>query len=193
VAIITGAQLKDYAHNDVTLLDDAYYTLAATGAEEWINDYCQRSFPVASASSARSYAPVDGSGVLFIHDCTTITSVVDNSVTLTLDTDYQKEPLTVAADGTAVPYYRLRRLSSYWYNSTPGKATVVVTATWGWTAVPSRVTEAAYIIGKDILMQRNISNGVAGFDGFGAVRVRTNPIAMQLLDGLRHPAAFGFA
>ncbi len=83
-----------------------------------------------------------------------------------------------------IPYEEINLVSRYWsWGFT--EALITVTATWGWPAIPSKVKMAALIIGKDILKQRDVNSGVAGFGEFGAVRVRQNPIAVGMLERLR--------
>lgn len=194
MAIITGDDLKNYMRNETVAVDDAPYSLAAAGAEESVNGYCQRQFVVAGgAATARLFmAPRSPSEVLRIHDCTTITAVSDNGTALA-GTDWRAEPLNgLGWDGLAVPFEQLRRVSGYWFLPV-GTATVSVTATWGWATIPSKVKMAALIIGKDIVKQRDINSGVAGFGEFGAVRVRQNAIAMGMLDGFRRIETMGIA
>jgi hypothetical protein len=196
VALITADELKQYMHNEIVGLDDAVYELAAQSAEQSINDHCQRAFTVAgSTADARVYVPT-GHAILRIHDCTEITSVVDTvrATTYVAGTDYQAEPLNgLAASGEARPYDMLRRLGGCWPVNSDNQASITVTAKWGWAAVPTRVKMACFVIAKDILKQRDVNSGVAGFAEFGAVRVRTNAIALELLDGLQRVEAFGFA
>jgi hypothetical protein len=192
VAYVLLDDFKEYIRDQVSV-DDAISQAALSAAEVMVNDFCQRDFTVASSSSARSYTPgAFGSQILRIHDCTAITSVVENGTTLSASA-YQSEPLNqVSWSGLARPIEQLRRVGSYWFHY-DSRLTVVVTATWGWTATPSPVVESTKIIAKDILQQRNNNSGVAGFGEFGAVRVRMNPIALDLLAPLRRAEAFGLA
>jgi hypothetical protein len=81
-------------------------------------------------------------------------------------------------------------LTGAWYVWN-GKASVSVTATWGWATTPAPAIEAVKILAKDILHQRDNRSGVAGFGEFGAVRVRQNPYVAMLLDPLRRAQQFG--
>jgi hypothetical protein len=165
-------------------------TSALNSAEAMVNDFCQRTFLVASSPSARSYTPHrPGEYVLRIHDCTTVTSVTESGGTVST-ADYQTEPVTKSWAGLTVPIEQLRRYWTCWrYDE--GFARISVTATWGWTATPDAVIEATKIIAKDILQQRNNNSGVAGFGEYGAVRVRMNPIAIDLLQPYQRAEAFG--
>jgi hypothetical protein len=190
---VSLAQFKDYCRADSSIggADDATLQAALDAAEESVNSYCQRTFAVASVTpSARSYSPYTfGSSVLFIHDCTTITSVTEWGQTVTTD-QYIAEPYAPSLTGMQKPFDRLTRYRTWW-TWDYGKPQIIVTATWGWAATPSKVIEATKILAKDIYSQRNVSSGIAGFGEYGAVRVRTNPIAMGMLDSLRRSEALG--
>lgn len=189
MAIVTIDAFKLYVENQRTGADNtARLQSALDAAHVAVYSYLGRSCEVASGSSARVYAP-DGDEVLQIHDCTTITSVVENGVTLTAGTQYQPEPLNgVTFAGLPWPYEQLRRLNSFiWYTdpSTYGKATVTVTATWGWSAAPAPAVEAVKIVGKDIALARELKGDVAGFAEFGAVRIRQNAQVVAMLEDYR--------
>jgi hypothetical protein len=184
----------EYVRDYVGTSDSAVHAAALLAAEELVDQYTQRSFNVASGTpSARVFTPARShQAMLRIDDCVSVTSIVDNDNTLTA-ADYQLEPLNGQnRAGAFRPYEAIRRLNGTWAYSA-GEALCVVTADWGWEAVPSAVVEATKITGRDILQQRNTTSGVAGFDQFGAVAVRLNPIAMTLLAPLRHVEAFGIA
>lgn len=190
---VTLAQFKDYARNEITASDDTVLQLAIDSAEMLVNNFCGRTFYVAGAASARSYTPdTAGANVLRIHDCTTVTSIVESGATLDA-ASYQLEPINgITPAGDTRPYERVRRYGGTWFWD-DAKARITVTATWGWASTPYRVQEATYIVAKDIYQQRNTNAGVAGFGEFGAVRVRMNPIVIDLLTPLRRAEAIGIA
>lgn len=185
-------EFSDYVRDQMSGTDDTVKQRALDAAEQMINEFCQRSFAVAGSATARSYSPESWqASTLRIHDCTTVTSVVENGSTLAVGTEYQCEPLNLLTwSGAARPIEQLLRYRMPWYYDA-GKASVVVTGTWGWSATPAQVIEATKVIAKDIIQQRNNNSGVAGFGDFGAVRVRMNPIAVDLLRPLRRVEAFG--
>lgn len=187
-------QFRAYAR-DSTVADDALYTIALNGGHRSVGDYCKRWFDVASGTpSARSYAPASRtSQVLRIHDCVEVTSVVDDGCDLRVAADYQLEPINGIDElGIACPYDQIRRYNDYWTHD-QGFARCVITADWGWAATPDSVIEATLIVAKDLLQQRNNNSGVAGFGDFGAVRVRANPMAVDLLEPLRRSESWGIS
>lgn len=192
MAIVTLATFKDYARNELGAADDAAIQAALDAAHYSAYDYCGRSFEAAGAASARSFVPV-AFDVLRIDDCASITSVVNNGSTVTT-IDYQTEPVGGRSlSGAYRPIEQLRMINGGSWYVDGGKATVTVTATWGWSAAPPAAIEAVKVLAKDILHQRDNRSGVAGFGEFGAVRVRQNPYVAMLLDPLRRVSAFGVA
>jgi len=190
---LTETELKTYMRSELTT-DDASYLAAILTAEAIIDNACGRRFDVATSSSARSY--IASGGVLqFIHDCTTITSVVENGATLTTAVDYQPEPLNnLWASGETVPFCVLRRLSYYgrkWYNmyGIPGQATIVVTAAWGWQAIPAQVKESAKIIAKDVYLNRDTTGfGLVAITDAGGIGTRENRVVQEMVTNYQHPA-----
>ncbi len=189
---VTEELFADYVRDHVGTADLSVRAAALLAAESTVNEFCQRSFAVALGTpSTRYFTPKNVDQlVVRIHDCVSVTSIVDDTATVAA-ADYQLEPVNaVSWSGEACPYEQVRRLNSYWAFSA-GEALVAITADWGWSAVPDAVVEATKIIGRDILMQRNVTNGVAGFDSMGVVRVRMNAIAQDMLTPYRRAEAFG--
>ena len=177
-AYVTLATFKSYIENKRTgTANDDRLQAALDAAHRGIDDFLGRTMSVAGSASARSYAP-DGDELLTIHDCTTITSVTENGLTLTANVDYQAEPLNgITETGATWPYWQLRRLNGYgWYTNPPtyGAVTVSVNAAWGWAAIPYPVVEACKMLAKDIAAARELRGDVAGFGEYGVVRIRQN-------------------
>jgi hypothetical protein len=190
---LSVATYREWSGN-TTAPSTALVQAAIDAAEAAINDHCARYFAVAHASTAtaRLYTP-DAGSVLRIHDCVAVTAITDDGTTLT-STQYQLEPVNnLAASGLAVPYDQIRRLDGYTWSRDYGRATVSVTARWGWSALPAQYTEATKILVGDIINQASIKNGVVGFGEFGAVRVRENPMVTALLSSLVRVEAWGIA
>jgi len=175
---------KDWARDEVSV-DDDLIDQAINAAELAIDNALQRRMVVvtdgAPGLSARAYVPA-ASDLLFIDDCTEVTVITDNGTTLTVGTDYQLEPLNgLSGAGESVPYYKVRRLSGCWYRD-GHKATVSVTARWGWAAIPPQVLESCKIVTQDILENRNTRFGLAGIsqEGF-SIRIRENPVVAKMI------------
>ncbi|NBU34443.1 hypothetical protein EBS40_07515 [bacterium] len=189
MAIVTIAAFQNWARNELGSADDTAIQAALDAAHYAAYDYCGRSFEVAGAASARSFVPLSWD-VLVINDCTSITSVLNDGSTVAAG-DYQAEPVGGRSVATAtVPFTRLRLLTGRWAVD-EGRASVTVTAAWGWAVAPPAAVEAVKVLAKDILQQRDTRNGVAGFGDFGSIRVRQNPYVAMLLDPLRRGDSWG--
>jgi hypothetical protein len=174
--------------------DDATISAAIESAEEAINDLVGRQMTVAGAASARVFAaPHDRCQVLEIFDCTTVTLVDDDGSTISAS-NYQLEPLNgLSSTGEAVPYNRIRLLGGANWSWEYNKATISITATWGWAELPTRYYEAVKILTADILDNRDVRNGVIGFTEYAGIRVRENPVVTSLLRRLVRGNSFGVA
>jgi hypothetical protein len=173
----------------VDITDAALIQAALDAAEGWITTYCGRQFVVAGTATTRTY-PVTYGDVLEVDDFTSATSVTVDGSTLTAST-YQLEPLnTLGTYGAQQPYWQIRRYTGWYPGSLPGKATVAVTATWGWVAIPAQVVEACKIVARDLLSSQNgNTTGFAPYTG-GTSGERA---AKMLLAPFRRAAAFGIA
>ena len=96
--------------------------------------------------------------------------------------DYELSPLNGVVDGEdGWPFYRIRPVNWTW-TCNPLRASLRVTAKWGWTAVPSAVKTACVILATEALkLAREAPFGVAGFGVDGLVRVRENPRVRDML------------
>ena len=188
--IATLDDVKDFVRTTLTGVEDDIITNSLSAAIGLINETTQRDWSVATTATARVYAPDFGSAVLRIHDCTSVTSVVENGATLTAGTSYQLEPLNGRSwSGQAVPYTQIRKLTGSWYVY-GGQATVTVTATWGWAAIPAQIVEAVKILTKDIIDHRDIRFGTQVTD-MGASRVRQASLISDLIATFRRAEAWG--
>jgi len=173
--------------------DESFVQAAIDAAEEAINDHCSRQFVVAHVSNTSTRLYVPAGQIIRIHDAVEVTVVADDGATVA-STGYQLEPLNnLTVAGETVPYDQIRRLSGYSWACDYGRATVAVTARWGWTALPAKYTEATKILTGDILAQASVRNGVVGFGEFGALRVRENPMVAFLLSRLVRAESWGIA
>lgn len=166
------------------ITDDVDNTLlqqAITSASGWVDGYCERTFGTAgtAAATARDYAPSGRYEILPIDDAFEITQVAidedlnDSFSTVLSSADFQAEPINSRAGGLTLPVMRLRPLEDgYWPMDTlPGRATVRVTARWGWSTTPAAVKQATILQAARIFTRLDSPLGVAGFGEMGAMRV----------------------
>lgn len=192
---LTVEQVKAYCRSEIPTDDDEWIEAACDAAEMTLDRECGRQFVVASGASARVYAPTNYE-VLTIHDAVSISSVVSGGATVAA-ADYQLEPLNgLTIYGESVPYTKIRLLSGSWWVGTANdkEATVSVTASWGWSAIPARIEQAALIIAKEIITNRDeVKLGLVGFSDVGGVTARTNPIVRETIQHYRRAEAWGIA
>jgi hypothetical protein len=181
-------ELKLYVDTTKTTFD-ALLTDALEAASRGIESVTHRQFNDAGSATAREYIPLS-SGIVEVDDFHTTTGLVveidsagDGSYATTLGaTGYQLLPLNgVVAGQPGWPYSQIRSTGSTWFPCTTQRATVRVTARWGWAAVPKPVKQACLIVAQEIYKTKDAPFGVAGSDQYGTIRVRENQMVMKRL------------
>lgn len=187
---ITRDQVKGWMTIQGTEYDTLIDDVVASISRE-IEDICHRQFNQETAATARVYDPVDARMVV-VDDFYTTTGLIvetdddgDGVFETTWDaTDYELRPLNGVANGrTGYPYWQIcvRQGSSKRFHQMRS-ANVRVTASWGWSAVPSAVFQAAKLVAADTFQMKDSRLGIAGSDQFGTVvRVRENVVAKNKL------------
>lgn len=179
--IVTLETFDAWARDQINA--DAPLKIAALdAAEQWVAHETGRSWVIATGTpSSRVFRPRECADLLHIDDCVSIASVTENGRTLTSGTDFIAEPLNGRNQaGAVVPFNALRRIGYYWYVDRM-KATVTVSADWGWSSVPYEVTEAVKYVAKAILDGRNIVGGTLAVSEVGAVRESDAKVARDMI------------
>lgn len=160
-------------------VDDGLIEVAIESASREIDGYCERRF--VSATATRVYMPTD-SFLVEIDDLVSLTTLKTSpdgeafSVTWT-DSDYQLEPLNGLAGGLVQPYTRIRAIGDYLFpiwdprNVNAHEATVQVTGTFGWSAVPTAIKQATILLSMRIFKRLDAPLGAIGMGDIGVVRV----------------------
>jgi len=196
LAYLTVSEMKGYIRSEQGAVDDTLLTSILDAASSAIDDYCQRSFTAyaSGGATARVFVPTD-TVLLPIYDATTVTAITEDGTTLA-STYWQAEPVNNRdGSGATVPFDRIRRIDGGTWGQTsgyPGKASISVTATWGWVSVPPRVKEACRIVAKEIAESRDARSGLVDFGDFAA-RATQSPTVARLLSALRGPGSWGMA
>jgi Phage gp6-like head-tail connector protein len=173
--------------------DDVALQAALDSATLDIEGICGRQFNDAGSATARVYYP-DDLATVTVDDFSTVSGLIvaadfSNAGTYTsiiASGNYQVEPLNGIVDGTpGWPYYRIRAIQTWyplWLTSVGfPRTSIQITAQWGWAAVPAPVILACLILAEELFKLKDAPYGVAGFDNYGAIRVRDNPKVMSLL------------
>ena len=185
-------ELKAYGFS-TTVGDRIDYASGIDAAEQQIDNMLQRRIELADTLTARVFRPVPGSTVLWLDDFTTLASIVEDGTTLVENTDFVLEPLNgkTPAGGTR-PYDRAVKVSGCWYTDGP-KATVTVTAAWGWASIPPGAKEACKVLAKAFLDGRDIKSGIVALSEAGGVSEREAKALRDFVRDYRGARSWGIA
>lgn len=159
--------------------EDARLDEALTVASRGIEHCTHRQFNAAAAAAPRLYYP-DGSGWATVDDFYTTddltieTDAGGGAWTTWAADDYELHPLNGIVDGaTGWPYWRIKAIRRPL--SCADRASLRVTAKWGWAAVPAPIKEATLILAEEIFKLRDTPFGAGGYGEYGRIRARENP------------------
>lgn len=186
-------ELRDQFGDDGSTLATSHLERAINATSRAIDQHCGRRFWLDAAVVARVYRPRDAHRVL-INDIGDTTGLIvktdttgDGTFATTWDAeDYDLEPRNadvVASGDTGAPYSfsRIVAIDDKSFLVDSRRATLQITAKFGWSAVPDDVTEACILKAASLFKRREAPFGVAGFGDFGVVRIRKDPEVMDLL------------
>jgi hypothetical protein len=183
-------EVRDQLGDDDDRLPTSLLRQAIAASSRAIDRFCGRRFWQSLAAETRVYRP-DDPYVADVHDIATTTGLVirtdtggDGSWATTWPAgDYQLEPLDAGVDGvTPHSWTRIVAVGARTFPTGSRRATLQVTARFGWSAVPDEVTSACVIKAVSLFKRRDSPEGVAGFGDFGAVRItRRDPHVAELL------------
>lgn len=175
--------------------DDSALVIAASAASKAIESFCHRRFWKDATASARlftvdpSNTPAGWSPVvtgrygitslLFVDDIADRASVqvaVDLNGTGTFGdpweaSDFQLEPLNADVKIPPLPFTSIRAINNAFPMSVNGRASVKITAKWGWPAVPAEVPQAALIACERLFKRKDAPFGVMGSADVGFTRI----------------------
>lgn len=195
-AYATVAQLREQFDDGGTALPVALLERALNATSRGIEDFCGRRFWLDPVVQTLTF-DVEWPDLLLLEGLDEIGSTTglivktDTSgngtyaTTLTLGTDFRLGPKDAAAHGPAYAWRRLeilKKTTTHWFMV--GEDNVQVTARFGWTLVPDGVEQACILRAAQIFKRRESISGVAGFDGFGVVRISRSrdPDVAELLE-----------
>jgi len=169
----TLAQIKASARIDDSV-DDDLLELAVESASRQIDAACETQF--FQTATTRIYTPQD-SYVTEIDDLVSVTTIKTSSAAdgvfdVTWQTsDYQLEPLNSLSGGIASSYNRIRAVGDYTWPIAGLEATVQVNGTFGYSSVPTAITQATILLAARIFKRNDSPLGVTGFGDIGVIRV----------------------
>lgn len=169
-------QLKVYILGGTAdVLDDASLQPALDAACDLIDGYCGRSFTAAgTAVTDRVYAP-QSCGYVSIDDATTVTGVATSATAGAFDdvwgaSDWQGEPLNGVVGGRTWPFTTVRAVGGKRF-TVGSSASVQVSGTFGWPAVPESVRQATLIQAARLFKRQGATLGITGNAETGLMRV----------------------
>lgn len=170
-------------------IDDPMLEMAIESASRQIDSYTERYFYNAG-TAVKIFAPIDN-WVCPTEDFITLTKVETSEDGESYDTewtadDWQAEPLNGRAGGLVTSYTQIRAVEDYLFPYRNGEATVRLTGTWGWSAVPIAITQATIILASRIFKRLDSPLGIISND-LGSMRVgfRLDPDVQHLIDPYR--------
>jgi hypothetical protein len=189
----TLAKVKSYLRiPDSDTVDDAGIETAINTASREIDAFTERVF-YNVGTATRTFVATDMFTV-DIDDLQSLTSLKTAANGGTFDTtfsatDYQLEPLNGVVGGiTGHPFTRIRAVGNFLFpifdtsNINYNKASVQVTGTWGFAAIPDQIEYATALYALRIWKRQEAPFGIAGFGDSGVLRVsRLDPDVSQLI------------
>lgn len=169
--------------------DDTWGGIIATEASRAIDIWCGRRFYADTNATARVYYPASPCHV-HPDDISETTSLVvktddggDGTFGTTWSTtDYQVEPLNgVRFNVTGWPYDTIRAIAGRTFPCRNARASVQITAKWGYAATPENIKTAAYILGAELFKRKDAPFGIAGVGDLGVARIREDTRVQSLL------------
>jgi hypothetical protein len=164
-------------------IDDTALTAALSTASRGIEFCTHRQFNDAGAASARVYY-VSSPRKARIDDFHTIAGLVIETdegsdgtfeTTWSSVTDYELHPLNGIVDGVpGWPYWELKAVDR-WFPICVKRASLRVTARWGWASVPAPVKEGCLILAEDVFKLKDTAFGAGGYGEYGRIKARENP------------------
>ena len=174
-------------------IDDPMLEMAIESASRQIDSYTERYFYNAGTAT-KIFAPIDN-WVCPTEDFITLTKVETSEDGESYDTewtadDWQAEPLNGRSGGLVTSYTQIRAVEDYLFPYRNGEATVRLTGTWGWSAVPIAITQATIILASRIFKRLDSPLGIISND-LGSMRVgfRLDPDVQHLIDPYRKISA----
>lgn len=183
---LTRDELKSYMGLEGTA-EDSLVDDAISSASREIERHCHRQFNDAGAESARLYVAESCDGIA-VDDFWTESGFLlevdvngDGAWATVAATDYQLSPLNRISNGMPWVFWKIEMVGSVQL-PVRRKASVRVTARWGWETVPPDVKQACKIHASDTFQLKDSRMGVAGSDQFGTIlRVRDNSVVAAKL------------
>jgi hypothetical protein len=180
--------LREHFGDSDSRLTESLLARAINAASRAIDQHCGRRFWQDPEVQVKVFRPADPYEAT-IDDISTQTGVIvktdddaDGTYESTWDAeDWQLEPLNAGTDGPAAhAWWTLVALDAP-FPTHSRRPLLQVTARYGWSDVPHEVEEACLLRAAAIFKRKEAIFGVAGFNGFGEVRIGRNDVDVVAL------------
>jgi hypothetical protein len=174
--VITQTDLAEYVGISDTI-DLALVQDAAEAAVAAVQAFAGREFVVPTAATARVFRPANGL-LCYVDDIASTTGLVvrtdeddDGVYEVTwAAAEFELRPLNGRHTFGVGPWTHLAATETRYFPLNV-RASVQITARWGWPAIPEQVRRAALQVGAELFKRKDAPFGVAGFGEFGPIRL----------------------
>lgn len=185
----TLQELRDQFGDSNSQLPQTDLERAISATSRAIDRHCGRRFWQDPTAQAKRYRPGDCDAVWVDDISTTVGLVIatdsdDDGVyeETWASTDYELEPLDADTESTAYAWWRIVAVGDYRFPTYGRRASLQVTAKFGWSAIPEQVNQACILRAAAIFKRKEAVFGTVGLNGFGEVRItRKDPDVVDLL------------
>jgi len=144
----TPEDFATFIQKDLTAAETATVTMLLDAASRAVEDFTGRQFNKTTTASERHYRAVDPRRVPVDDFHTTTDLAVKVDGTAWDATDFESSPYDGVYKGrSGWPFFDLLAVNRIWPGPTR-RATVAVTAQWGWAAVPEAIQQATLEVAK---------------------------------------------
>lgn len=195
MAVVAGyctvAQLRQHFGDEGNLLPEALLERAINATSRAIDKFTGRRFWQDAAVQTKTFR-CDDAYEADVDDISTSAGLVvatdttgnGSYATTWSASDYQLEPLNADTDAEAHAWWRITAVGTRLFPLHKYRATLQVTAKFGWSELPPEVEEACILRAAAIFKRKEATFGVAGFGEFGVVRIGRNDVDVV---SLLHP------
>ncbi len=199
----TVADLRAQLGDTESRADSAQLQRLLTVASRDVDRYTGRKFWLDPVATTRLYTVTDpdDDGRMLIDDIGSRTGLLVGAGLDGVNYDaidaaeFELHPLNSdLTDPDAYAWWWLSESAAVWsggYGSWLWNHRVQITARWGWSAPPAAIVEATLLRATNLYKRKDAPFGVAGFDGYGSVRVRADPDFTALLAPYKRAVSIG--
>jgi hypothetical protein len=186
----TEVELRDHLQDSGSRLDADLIERAINAASRAVDNYTGRRFWQDPTVQTRKFRPMEDR-IAWVTDISTTTGLIvstgDDGTfpnAWLIDDDFELEPENADLDATAFAWWRILAVGDRRFIPSKFRRTLLVTARFGWSAVPDAINEATILKASQLFQRKNAVFGIAGFGEFGPMRItRKDPDVIELLNG----------